>query len=78
MSCENIQLLVEDTKKKRFIDVLASVISRNFLNSNNSKYSDSVFNTIFSDSSYDISKQDITEVTIDTLNYIMDDISRNG
>jgi len=76
--CDSLQLLDKDSKKKRFVDVLASIISRNFLDKNNPKYSDSILNTIFSEHNYNVSNRDITTITIDSLINIMDNISRNG
>lgn len=76
--CDSLQLLDKDSKKKRFIDVLASVISRNLLDKSNPKYLDSILNTIFSNKNYNILDQDITKITIDTLTEIMDNISRTG
>lgn len=75
--CDSLQLLEKDSKKKRFIDVLASVISRSFLDKNNPKYSDSILKTILPDTNYNVIDQDITKITIDSLTKTMDNISRN-
>lgn len=76
--CDSLRLLDKDSKRKRFIDVVASVISRNLLDKNSPKYLDSIINTIFSKNNYNILEHDITKITIDTLTEIMDNISRNG
>jgi hypothetical protein len=76
--CDSLQLLDNDSKKKKFIDVLASVISRGFLDKNNPKYSDLILKTIFPDANFSVSDPDITKITIDSLTKTMDDVSRNG
>ncbi len=78
VACDNIELLDQDNHKKRFIDVLTSVVSRNFLGDTNPKYSNSILKIIFRNNNYDVSKHDITKITVDRLRKIMDNISRNG
>lgn len=71
-------MLEEDSKRKRFIDVVASVISRGYLSKSDSRFNDKVLKTIFRNDNYVLSETDITNTTVETLNLIMDKISRNG
>jgi hypothetical protein len=67
--------LNEDNNRKRFIGVIASVVSRYFLNHENERYSEVSFNTIMN---IETNKYfEITDETIEFLRTFMDKISRN-
>lgn len=76
--CDNIKLLERDSDRKRFIDVVASILSRNFLNKSHPKYCDDIFNIVFQNKDFNSSATNVTATTVDTLKLIMDDVSRNG
>lgn len=76
--CDNIKLLERDSDRKRFIDVVASILSRNFLNKSHPKYCDEIFNIVFQNKDFNSSATNVTATTVDTLKLIMDDVSRNG
>jgi len=76
--CDDIELLVNDSSRKRFIDVLTSVVSRNFLEDVNPKYFKSIEQILTPNQKFDISNLDITKTTVDTILTIMDSISRRG
>jgi len=76
--CDNIQLLDKDSQRKRFIDVLASILSRNFLDPSHPKYCEDILNMVFQSKEFDSIESNVTATTIDTLRLIMDDVSRNG
>ena len=76
--CDNIKLPKEDSARKRFIDVVASILSRNFLHKSHSKYCADIFNIVFQNKEFNRAATNVTMTTIDTLKLIMDDVSRNG
>ena len=76
--CDKFILLEKDSNRKRFIDVVASIISRNFLEKTNPKYCDDILKQVFHNEDYDLTTANITETTVETLKLIMDDVSRNG
>lgn len=76
--CDNIKLLKKDSNRKRFIDVVASIISRNFLDKSHQKYCDNILSTVFQNKKYDNSTSNITATTVQTLRLIMNDVARNG
>jgi|GEM_PF-1017303 len=69
---DNYKLLDVDSPRKRFIDVIASIISRKFLEKNNPKY----FNNVQLDAK--ITKTDITSSTIEDIKMYMDKLSRES
>ena len=70
-----ILLLNQDSYRKRFIGVIASVVSRAFLNNDNVRYSEVPLNNILS--SEINQKNDITNKVKQLLIDVMDDSSRN-
>lgn len=75
ISVPSIELLNKDNYRKRYIGVVASAISRSFLEEENERYSQHPFETI---TSIDNNKYfEITSELIGELKDIMDDISRN-
>ena len=76
--CDDLVLLDEDSNRKRFIDIVASVISRNFLDRSNPKYCNDILTRVIGDNNHNFSQLDITETTVKMLKYVMEDVSRNG
>ncbi len=75
ISVPTILLLKEDNNRKRFIDVIASVISRSFLKKENERYSEIPFNTIIN---VDTNRYfEITNKTMKDFRDFMDESSRN-
>lgn len=63
-----IELLEKDTKRKRFIDSVTSVVSRNYHNISSDKYSNEPFDLLFSSKSINAINVDITEKETDLMN----------
>jgi hypothetical protein len=68
-----IELLKKDNKRKRFIDSVTSVVSRNFYNRSSDKYSNEPFDLLFSSESIYIVNVDITEKGIFFMNKCLDE-----
>lgn len=69
---DKFSLLEEDSSRKRFIDVITSVVSRKYKQKNNPRFLNSeYFNSI-------IDETDITNSTIGFLKECMDNLSREG
>jgi hypothetical protein len=73
-----IELLSCDNKRKRFIDVITSVISRNFENISSEKYSAEPFKLLFSSQSIKSIKVDITEKETDLMNRMINEFSNKA
>ncbi len=65
VSFPSINLLVDDTIRKRFIGVLASVVSRSFLNHEHERFSDYPINTLIN-----VAQNSFTDITDDVLHFI--------
>jgi hypothetical protein len=76
--CDDIKLLDKDSDRKRFIDVVASILSRNYLNKSHPKYCADIFNIVFQNKYFNSATTNATTATVDTLKLIMDDVSGNG
>jgi hypothetical protein len=63
INCDKFELLEKDSNRKRFIDVIASIIGRNYLEKNNPKFSDNIIKVISRGKSIIIEQSDITEKT---------------
>lgn len=72
----NYFLLKDDSKRKRFIDVITSAVSRGFQSSGDPRYVADVLDIILNNDQTAISEIDITTTTIETLTKIMDDTAR--
>jgi len=66
---DNFKLLNVDSQRKRFIDVIASVISRKYLAKDNAKYFTN------KELNQKIDETDITRATIEDINFYMENIS---
>jgi len=73
-----IELLNRDNRKKRFIDVVTSIISRNFDSISSNKYSDAPFNLLFSSESIRARKVDITEKETDLMNKMLNEFNNKA
>ncbi len=69
-----LYLLSDDSKKKRFVDVIASIASRSFLDINNPRFSEIPLNNILRTGSNIC--QDITEEIIEFMRDFLDEILR--
>jgi hypothetical protein len=70
-----ISLMKRDSRRKRFVDVMASVVSRSFLYQGTARFSMLPFETLLT--RHPNRYEDITEETVDFVKRLMDDISRN-
>lgn len=77
VNCKHFELLNKDSKRKRFIDVIVSVISRKYKEPTNEKFLDNIIDIISSGENVNLIHNDFTQVIIDHITESMDDISRN-
>lgn len=63
INCDKFELLEKDSNRKRFIDVIASIISRNYLDENNPKFLYNIIKTISKGENIIIEQRDITQKT---------------
>jgi len=73
-----IELLSRDNKRKRFIDAITSIVSRNFDSISSDKYSDEPFKLLFSSQSIKAIKVDITEKEINLMNRMIDEFNNKA
>jgi hypothetical protein len=73
-----IELLSCDNKRKRFIDIITSIISRNFDSISSEKYSDEPFKLLFSSQSIKTTHVDITEKETDLMNSMINEFNNNA
>ena len=73
-----IELLEQDTKRKRFIDFVTSVVSRNYHNETSDKYSNEPFNILFSSKSIHTINKDITEKETEMMNKMIFEINKKA
>jgi hypothetical protein len=73
-----IELLVQDTKRKRLIDSVTSVVSRNYYNISNNKYSSEPFYFLFSTESINSINIDITKKETGLMNKMLNDFMKKG
>jgi hypothetical protein len=71
-----IELLERDTSRKRFIDSVTSVVSKNYLNRSSDKYSNEPFDLLFSGESFSRINVDITKKETKRMNRMIDEIIR--
>lgn len=75
---DEITLLEVDSRDKRFIDVVASAVSRSYLPSTSERFSDRMYDIIHCDIHPKLYVEDITQTTIEFLNTVMDSTARAG
>jgi len=75
---QHIQLLEDDTKRKRFIDSVTSVVSRKYYTHSNAKFTSSPFDILFGDNSGRSISIDITEKEIAIMKKMLKEIKQNG
>lgn len=73
-----IELLSSDSKRKRFIDAVTSIISRNFDSITSDKYSDEPFKLLFSSQSIKAIKADITEKETGLMSRMIDEFNNKA
>lgn len=73
-----IELLSCDNKRKRFIDVITSIISRNFDSISSEKYSDEPFKLLFSSQSIKTIQVDITEKETYLMNSLINEFNNKA
>lgn len=78
IAVQPIQLLEDDTKRKRFIDSVASVISRNYYHNSSDRYTNIPFDILFSNSSGSSISVDITEKETVIMKKMLKEIRKNG
>jgi hypothetical protein len=78
VTIQHIQLLEHDTKRKRFIDSVASVVSRKYYPNSNEKFTSIPFDVLFADNSSKSISVDITEKEIAIMKKMLRDIKQNG
>ncbi len=66
-----IELLENDTNRKRFIDSVTSIVSRNYKNISSNTYSKKPFDVLFSSESITAIEVDITEKETDLMNRML-------
>ncbi|MCK4784803.1 MAG: hypothetical protein KAV87_13710 [Desulfobacteraceae bacterium] len=70
-----ISLMKQDSLRKRFVDIIASVVSRSFLREDSVRFSKVPLQTLLTK---DVNRyEDITESSIDFIRGLMDGLSRN-
>lgn len=70
-----ISLMKQDSSRKRFVDVITSVVSRSFLRQGSVRFSQIPLQTLLKN---DVNRhKDITRASIDFIRRLMDDMSRN-
>lgn len=77
INVETINILSQDCNRKRFIDVLTSVISRGYIDVNNKKYNYESLNNILNHPKNCNKAFDITQPTIEFLEKFMDSSIKN-
>ncbi|HDL01903.1 MAG TPA: hypothetical protein ENH23_06695 [candidate division Zixibacteria bacterium] len=73
-----IELLEHDTKRKRFIDSVTSVVSRNYHDVSSDRYSTEPFDLLFSSESINAINVDITEKEIDLMNKMLNEFFKKA
>jgi len=73
-----IELLEQDTKRKRFIDSVTSVVSRNYHDISSDKYSAEPFGLLFSSESINGINVDITKKETDLMNKMLDEFIKKA
>lgn len=76
ISLDNFDILVTDSDKKRYVDVIASVTSRAYLPSSDKRYSAHIDSILKNENYSQIYIEDITQTTIDFLTMMMDQTAR--
>jgi len=76
ISCNQFELLVEDSNRKRFVDVIASILSRKFKDTNHEKYVEDILEIISTGDNVNVVHNEFTEVIINHIRESMDDMSR--
>lgn len=75
---QHIKLLEDDTKRKRFIDSVTSVVSRKYYLPSNPKFTSIPFDILFTYSSDRSISVDITEKEIAIMKIMLNEIKKNG
>lgn len=78
ISLNNYVILITDSDRKRYIDVVASVTSRAYLPTTDSRFSDQINSLLRNSSQRHIYTDDITQITIDFLTTMMDQTARGN
>jgi hypothetical protein len=73
-----IRLLEQDTKRKRFIDSVASVVSRKYHDISSDKYSAEPFDLLFLNESINGIYVDITKKETDLMNKMLDEFIKKA
>jgi hypothetical protein len=78
VTVQHIQLLKDDTKRKRFIDSVTSVVSRKYYPTSNTKFTSTPFDILFANSSGRSICVDITEKEMAIMKNMLNEIKQNG
>lgn len=78
VAVQHIQLLEDDTKRKRFIDSVTSVVSRKYYPNSNAKFTSIPFDILFANSSGRSISVDITEKEMVIMRKMLNEIKQNG
>jgi len=78
VTVQHIQLLEEDTKRKRFIDSVTSVVCRKYYPASNARFTSIPFDILFTNNSIRSISVDITEKEITIMGKMLNEIKQNG
>lgn len=78
VTVQHIQLLEDDTKRKRFIDSVTSVVSRKYYPHSNPKFTSNPFDILFANSSGRSISVDITEKEMAIMKKMLNEIEQKG
>lgn len=76
ISLNNFEIFVNDSDKKRYIDVITSVTSRAFMSTSDDRYSKNIKSILDSKDNHQIYIDDITQNTVNFLTKVMDQTAR--
>lgn len=78
VTIQHIQLLEDDSKRKRFIDSVTSVVSRKYYPHSNAKFTSIPFDILFANSSGRSINVDITEKEMAIMKKMLNEIKQSG